>query len=1256
MALTHTMSVTVSHPTITVEFYGEYGKLASVNQGSGITQSTHMDDDVISVNTSRSMGQDVPTFQMQLVWRNKWFENLASNDLVIIKMQRPPATEEIVMYGLVDDIRRSLDWSSGQPQRTVQVTGRGFNKSLVNFDVGTVEIYKSSGQMSGGFFKNFQNIVRKSSAEVIELTYKAFMGQGLSYKFANGKTLDSMSLYVPTKNLLEHAGDDTAWSNYNGSLWNFIKKVSNAPFNETFWEINNSTQKAELIHRPTPFDEKDWKALKEFKIEDDCLVSNNTGRSDLETYTLFQVNTSFVKQEQKNNNPPLWYKPFYEKYGLKQLEVNSPYQLDRQSTKDGLTTKTDTKMSNGKEDVTSTAAYWYMERLFNWNILNNVFLNGTLIVKGDGKYRIGTRVYVESEDMEYYIESVSQKFNCYGSWTTSLGVTRGIKPSKRFAPPWGQFAKFKAEDMTSIVNGGKGANGSSGSGVNGVKYSWTGNQNIVNEAKKELNKKYDVSSRGAESVMNWANAANVHTVKGKTVEELLASGRADSRYDAFNSTDGITDSQGRKFSDVAQAGDIVLWGVTKVGGAIITDDSYLSYVNNGICIPDGVNVQGCVLQVKQGLVDIAKWWKDNTDRIKVHKDIYITAGLNGTHADGTYSHGNGWKLDIAADDLKDKSFRDEFKGYLESLGIIVLDEYETKSDNWTGAHLDLSFKNYKGNAFISNSKEDVVGVFDKLGGSGIQSGNGTVETCQLFVKEWKTGVNNGVLTLFPKGVIHLGERKKIGSSGWAKGKFAWPVPGYYDISTPFGEKKDANGNVKLHTGIDIPATLNADVVAVMEGEVVSNDQLKNFSVNLTDAAGTIYMYFKGIGFSDEGISGVLGVWDCESNIDPTLMEGGYMDSFKALIPQTTTNEGLNMYTKKLLNYYATYCPHLGIDEDGYIFDGNYYPGIGLAQWTGIRSKRLFDFAKEKGSTWQDVNVQIEYLDGELTKYYSEVKTKLENCSTPEEAAYIFAVEFEGFSTKAPQFPSEIEKRKARARAFYEEIQSSKVVVSDDDKAKELQELDKLIVVKHSNSTFTTYGRLENTNVKIGDKVVTNQKIGSVGKSQENNYYCHFGVFDNGKYVDPTDYFSNDARKPAPKSVKTEVYQALTQECGFNKAAACAIMGNIEQLSNGWDTQAIGQRGTKYGLCGWGEDKQKELFEYLDNNSFDRKSVQGQIEFLNKDLQNYENLLNTLNNCADNKQAVYNAAQQFCKDYVKPTNYLIQYNIMGRGAQALYETM
>lgn len=416
--LTHTKKIEVSHPTAYVMFFGEYGKLAATSVSDKVLNDDYVDYDIISISTNRSLSQDCPTFSISLVWRNKWYENLASNDMVVIQLQRPPEKLATVFYGLVDDVRKSMDFSSGQPQRSVTVTGRGFNKAFCQFDIGALRNYADNTTANGGFFAGLMELRGRGSAYNIQLVFDAYLDKGLRYKFSNGKTLKDYIGYTGENYPNEKLINSQSYMSFNGNIWNFIKQLTNSPFNETFWEIKNGLPW--LTHRPTPFEKEDWTKLNRITIKDHDLVADNTGRSDTETYSAFQTDLTVGDQGAINSFPPAYYPPFYEKYGIRMLKVSSMYAITAGDV--SVAANLDPKM--------------FTQQLANFNIKNNVMENGTLTVKGSNQYKIGERVILESSNMEYYVEGVSQSFNMYSTWTTSLSVTRGLHPEDRFTPPW----------------------------------------------------------------------------------------------------------------------------------------------------------------------------------------------------------------------------------------------------------------------------------------------------------------------------------------------------------------------------------------------------------------------------------------------------------------------------------------------------------------------------------------------------------------------------------------------------------------------------------------------------------------------------------------------------------------------------------------------------------------------------------------------------------------------------------------------------
>lgn len=95
----------------------------------------------------------------------------------------------------------------------------------------------------------------------------------------------------------------------------------------------------------------------------------------------------------------------------------------------------------------------YTRRLYDWYINNYLFFSGELKVLGHPDYRIGSRLLYENVydgvNWEFYIESVEHNFTLTEGYTTTLGVTRGVRVQDRFDfgirfdPPAGEAEEFE---------------------------------------------------------------------------------------------------------------------------------------------------------------------------------------------------------------------------------------------------------------------------------------------------------------------------------------------------------------------------------------------------------------------------------------------------------------------------------------------------------------------------------------------------------------------------------------------------------------------------------------------------------------------------------------------------------------------------------------------------------------------------------------------------------------------------------------------
>lgn len=142
-----------------------------------------------------------------------------------------------------------------------------------------------------------------------------------------------------------------------------------------------------------------------------------------------------------------------------------------------------------------------------------------------------------------------------------------------------------------------------------------------------------------------------------------------------------------------------------------------------------------------------------------------------------------------------------------------------------------------------------------------------------------------------------------------------------------------------------------------------------------DNATRIWNYLKGKGFNDCACAGIIGNLDCESGLNP----------------------------KNLQN---TYEARLGFTDESYVraIDAGTYSreqfatdgaGAFLAQWTWHTRKRsLYDFAKSRGVSIGDLDMQLDFFYNELSTSYRSVMQSLMAASTVREASDIMLLRYE----------------------------------------------------------------------------------------------------------------------------------------------------------------------------------------------------------------------------------------------------------------------
>lgn len=124
----------------------------------------------------------------------------------------------------------------------------------------------------------------------------------------------------------------------------------------------------------------------------------------------------------------------------------------------------------------------------------------------------------------------------------------------------------------------------------------------------------------------------------------------------------------------------------------------------------------------------------------------------------------------------------------------------------------------------------------------------------------------------------------------------------------------------------------------------------------------------------------------------------------------------------------------------------------------------------------------------------------------------------------------------------------------------------------------------------------------------------------------------------PDPAKT-IYNFLTGELGYNSAAACGVLANIE-CESGFqaDIEEVGT-GIGYGLCQWSFGRRTRLENWCSSNGYDYKTITGQLWYLKYELESsYTTVHNALLSVSNDAQGAYDAGHRWCYSFEIPQNY------------------
>ena len=134
------------------------------------------------------------------------------------------------------------------------------------------------------------------------------------------------------------------------------------------------------------------------------------------------------------------------------------------------------------------------------------------------------------------------------------------------------------------------------------------------------------------------------------------------------------------------------------------------------------------------------------------------------------------------------------------------------------------------------------------------------------------------------------------------------------------------------------------------------------------------------------------------------------------------------------------------------------------------------------------------------------------------------------------------------------------------------------------------------------------------------------------------------------SNKEIIYRFLTQQMGYNRAAACGVLANVRYESD-YSPTCYGDSGTSYGICQWHAGRKSSLISWCENHGYDYKTLKGQLYYLEYDLKNnYPKVHSYLKGVPNTADGAYDAGYYFCFNFEAPASRTSQSTKRGNYAQ------
>jgi hypothetical protein len=453
-------------PYTEVEFHTKT-KLYSISKGGW--NSTQPTRDLVSVQTTKQLSAPIGTWQIVLTAARgedgmDWYDRLTSNDLVVIKMGRPPELIGTPMVGLIDEVRRTRAIGvDGEPEMRIMVRGSDFGKvlsramlrfypSLANSDVIAQDEHyfaTSSGWQAMLNFFVGSDLIQGTPPDMMRqaMVKILFRLMNVSYKYWD-KSAGERDAHLANILRFRFAETDRlipfllTMLDYEGAFWNFIERISAKPFNELFVDTrgvqpdeNVAGKTPELLSMvPNPVAVSNYPAgdpLAKFMQDSNITTNPNwsaTFGEDGSKVMLYLRNTPFDAKDWEN-----LYTHDYDYGDLTSEDLgrsdSENYNVFMVTNSLSVPSSTNLKLlvhpvmdevnafhygmnplevtlegisiEDDKIDSGIEASIALSKKLYDWYHLNKDYKNGTVSVRGNAFIKIGQRLRIRNCEYNY---------------------------------------------------------------------------------------------------------------------------------------------------------------------------------------------------------------------------------------------------------------------------------------------------------------------------------------------------------------------------------------------------------------------------------------------------------------------------------------------------------------------------------------------------------------------------------------------------------------------------------------------------------------------------------------------------------------------------------------------------------------------------------------------------------------------------------------------------------------------------------------